>query len=66
MREAILAKAGGNPFFVEEIVRSLIVDFGGLVRSEADGRYRVTTKASRISIPDTLQGVNHGPRRPSG
>ena len=49
-------RAEGNPFFVEEVVRSLI-DLGGLVRDEATGRWRVTDQATRISIPDTLQGV---------
>ncbi len=36
LRDAILAKAEGNPFFVEEVVRSLI-DLGGLVRDERPG-----------------------------
>ncbi|HMJ79614.1 MAG TPA: AAA family ATPase, partial [Candidatus Dormibacteraeota bacterium] len=55
LRSAILAKAEGNPFFVEEIVRSLI-DLGGLVSEEAGG-YRATAEAGRIAIPDTLLGV---------
>jgi class 3 adenylate cyclase/tetratricopeptide (TPR) repeat protein len=55
LRAAILEKAEGNPFFVEEIVRSLI-DLGGLV-AESRGHYRVTERAGRIDIPDTLQGV---------
>ena len=56
LRKAILAKAEGNPFFVEEIVQSLI-DLGGLVRVEASGGYRVTDQAVSIAIPDTLLGV---------
>ncbi len=56
LRKAILAKAEGNPFFVEEIVQSLI-DLGGLVRDEASGGYRVTDQAVSIAIPDTLLGV---------
>jgi class 3 adenylate cyclase/tetratricopeptide (TPR) repeat protein len=56
LRDAILSKAQGNPFFVEEIVRSLI-EFGGLERDEVDGFYRVTPKADAISIPDSLLGV---------
>ena len=56
LRDAILAKAQGNPFFVEEIVRSL-VDLGGIERVEATGSYRVTDRASHITIPDTLLGV---------
>jgi class 3 adenylate cyclase/tetratricopeptide (TPR) repeat protein len=55
LRDTILGKAEGNPFFVEEVVRSL-VDLGGLVQDQP-GRYRVTEKAAQLSIPDTLQGV---------
>ena len=56
LRESITEKAEGNPFYVEEVVRSLI-DLGGLLQDEATGRYQVTDKAARIPIPDTLQGV---------
>jgi class 3 adenylate cyclase/tetratricopeptide (TPR) repeat protein len=56
LRDNITDKAEGNPFYVEEVVRSLI-DLGGLVRDEATGRCQVTDKAAHIPIPDTLQGV---------
>ena len=56
LRDLILAKAEGNPFFVEEIVRSLI-DLGGLVRDRSTDGYRVTERATAISLPDTLVGV---------
>ncbi len=56
LRDTILDKAEGNPFFVEEVVRSLI-DLGGLVRDDATGAWRITEQAARITIPDTLQGV---------
>ncbi len=56
LHDTILDRAEGNPFFVEEVVRGLI-DLGGLVREESTGRWRVTDQATRISIPDTLQGV---------
>jgi class 3 adenylate cyclase/tetratricopeptide (TPR) repeat protein len=56
LQEMIVEKAGGNPFYVEEVVRSLI-DQGGLVEDPAGGRFRVTDKAARIVIPDTLHGV---------
>ena len=56
LRDLILAKAGGNPFFVEEIVRSLI-DLGALVRDRSTNNYRVTERATAISLPDTLVGV---------
>ena len=56
LRESIVGKAEGNPFYVEEVVRSLI-DQGGVVPDPAAGRYRVTEKAAHIPIPDTLHGV---------
>jgi class 3 adenylate cyclase len=53
-RDLILAKAEGNPFFVEEVIRMLI-DSGAIVR---DGdRWIATAQAAGIEIPDTLQGL---------
>lgn len=54
VRDLILAKAEGNPFFVEEVIRMLI-DRGNLVR--ADGNWIVAKPINTIDIPDTLQGV---------
>jgi predicted ATPase len=57
LRELIVRKAEGNPFFIEEVIRSLI-DNGALVRSTDETQSFVTTDASQeIRIPDTLQGV---------
>ena len=53
MREAMLARAEGNPFFLEEIVRHLI-DEGRIVR---DGKRWRATEVGDIVIPDTVQGV---------
>ncbi|HET7745589.1 MAG TPA: adenylate/guanylate cyclase domain-containing protein [Gaiellaceae bacterium] len=53
-REAMLDRADGNPFFLEEIVRHLI-DEGRIVRSE--DRWRATDDIAEIVIPDTVQGV---------
>ena len=50
----ILERAEGNPFFLEEIVRQL-VDSGAVVHEE--GRWRATTNAGAVVIPDTVQGV---------
>ena len=52
--QVILTKAEGNPFFVEEIIRSLI-DSGAVVRD--DGGWRATPLVERITVPDTLRGV---------
>ncbi len=54
VRALILAKAEGNPFFVEEVIRSLL-DTKAVVR---DGEHwRATRDISTIAIPDTLAGV---------
>jgi len=52
----ILARAEGNPFYVEEVIRSLL-DEGTIAREEATGGWRVMRKVGDIAIPDTLQGV---------
>ncbi|MEK6225882.1 MAG: adenylate/guanylate cyclase domain-containing protein [Chloroflexota bacterium] len=53
-RELILAKAEGNPFFVEEVIRMLI-DRGAIQR-EGD-RWIATASVAGVEIPDTLQGL---------
>jgi hypothetical protein len=54
VRRLILAKAEGNPFFVEEVIRMLIED-EVLARDEAG--WRLVREVDDIEIPDTLQGV---------
>ncbi len=54
VRQLILAKTEGNPFFVEEVLRMLI-DRGQLVRR--DDRWLLTQDIQMLDIPDTLQGV---------
>ncbi|MGD2146669.1 MAG: adenylate/guanylate cyclase domain-containing protein [Anaerolineae bacterium] len=56
VREMIVRKAEGNPFFLEEIIRTLI-DMGAVVRHPATGRWRATNRIETITIPDTVQGV---------
>ncbi len=54
VRALILHKAEGNPFYVEEVIRSLL-DQKLVVR---DGEHwRATREISNITIPDTLAGV---------
>ncbi len=50
----IAEKAGGNPFFMEEIVRELL-ERGDLVREE--NRYICRRPLEQIEIPSTIQGV---------
>lgn len=54
LRRLVLAKAEGNPFFVEEVLRMLI-DRGGIAFQA--GQWTVTHEISNLEIPDTLQGV---------
>ena len=54
IREKILKQAGGNPFFIEEIVRSLI-DEGAIVQKE--GVFEVTDKIDTLVIPKTINDL---------
>lgn len=54
VRALILARAEGNPFFVEEVIRSLLD--AQLVVRDGD-RWRATREIATISLPDTLAGV---------
>ena len=54
VRTLILARAEGNPFYVEEVIRSLLD--AGLVVKEGD-RWKATEEIEHISVPDTLAGV---------
>ncbi len=54
IKRKIITQAGGNPFFIEEIVRSLI-DHGILVRR--DGRFEITNEIHRVVIPSTIKDV---------
>jgi predicted ATPase len=53
-RDLILAKAEGNPFFVEEVIRMLIDR--GAIQLEAD-RWIASATVTNVEIPDTLQGL---------
>ena len=54
LRDLILAKAQGNPFYIEEVVH-VLVDRGYLVPD--DGRYRLVGELADVEIPDTVRGV---------
>ncbi len=56
LTQRILARAEGNPFYVEEIVRTLL-DEASIVQDKAMGGWRVAGEVEEIAIPDTLQGV---------
>ena len=52
--QQIITSAGGNPYFVEEIVRSLI-DKNALIPK--DGKFQVTAKIATTTIPNTIYDV---------
>jgi class 3 adenylate cyclase/tetratricopeptide (TPR) repeat protein len=51
---ALIEKAQGNPFFVEEVVRSLI-DSGAL--EQRAGVWQLTRKLDEAAVPDSIEGV---------
>ncbi len=56
MRDAIVRKSEGNPFFIEEIVQSL-KEAGKISRDPATGRMETLERPDLAVIPDTIQGV---------
>lgn len=54
VRESILARAEGNPFFVEEVIRMLIER--GVIERHAD-RWVATAEVTSVEIPETLHGL---------
>jgi transcriptional regulator with AAA-type ATPase domain/tetratricopeptide (TPR) repeat protein len=54
LRAVIAAKAEGNPFFVEEVTRSLVED--GSLRRE-NGRVVLARDLAEVAVPDTIQDV---------
>ena len=56
VRDLIVGRAEGNPFFVEEVIRTLI-ERGGLERAHEGDAWVVTPKMEGVTVPDTLQGV---------
>ena len=53
-QEFIAARAGGNPFFAEEIVRSLVGK--GVIVRQGDG-WACTAASETVDVPPTLQGL---------
>jgi len=53
-RDVILTKSEGNPFFIEEIIRSLIE--ADVVYHE-DNRWKARDEIANIHVPDTIQSV---------
>jgi class 3 adenylate cyclase/tetratricopeptide (TPR) repeat protein len=54
LAELIVARTGGNPFFLEEVVRHL-AETGVLAGSPGD--YRLAGEIGQLALPDTVQSV---------
>ena len=54
VKKNIVERAGGNPFFIEEVVRSFI-DTGAIVNR--NGRFEVTDRIDAVDVPGTIQDV---------
>jgi len=54
VKEMILSKSEGNPFFIEEVIRSLIDR--DLVYLEGN-RWKARAEVSELDVPDTIQSV---------
>ncbi len=55
--QEILDKAAGNPFYLEEVVRSLIDDGAVIPDPTNEGRWQITGKIKQITVPGTLQAA---------
>jgi predicted ATPase/class 3 adenylate cyclase/uncharacterized protein HemY len=56
IKSTIAQRAGGNPYYTEELVR-ILMDHGGLVQEDSD--WRVTNQADELiqEVPGTLQDL---------
>jgi len=54
LREIVLNRAAGNPLFMEEFTHTLLEN--GSIQKK-DHQYVLSTKASEIQVPDTIQGI---------
>jgi serine/threonine protein kinase/tetratricopeptide (TPR) repeat protein len=54
IKDIIIRKAGGNPFFIEEVVRSFIDE---RIVEIKDGQFRITKKIDSVIVPDTINEV---------
>lgn len=56
LREQILSKAEGNPFYLEEVIRALI-DMGAITRDPTSERWKAGPNMDMVKIPGTIQGL---------
>src|SRR6266511_283526 len=56
LRDRIVARAGGNPFFIEESLRSLI-ESGAGEKDDTSGGWRLARVPAGLEVPATLHAV---------
>ncbi len=54
LKEMILERADGNPFYMEEVLRSLIDD---KILVKTDGKWVIRGRVEEIKVPDSLEQV---------
>jgi len=54
VRDMIVERADGNPFFIEELIRSLI-ETKQIIRENS--HWQAVTEDAKVSLPNTLRGV---------
>ena len=52
----IAKRSGGNPFYIEELINSMI-QLNFIVLDEIEGKYNVVYNLEKVSVPDSLRGV---------
>ncbi len=55
LRDRIVARAGGNPFFIEESLRSLVES--GAAEKDASGEWHLRERPAVLEVPATLHAV---------
>ncbi len=55
LRQLILSKGGGNPFFIEEVVRVLIDN--RVIKKMPNGAWKLAGNLTGIELPDTIHGI---------
>jgi len=52
----IAKRSGGNPFFIEELINSML-QLNLIVLDEIKGKYNVVYNLEKVSVPDSLRGI---------
>lgn len=55
LRDRIVARAGGNPFFIEESIRALVES--GAIGKDESGEWVVRERTAALDVPATLHAV---------